>query len=215
MFIALLYTLWMTTAVPPWLLGFVWMNKRMLQQLVCRWTKTLVTERQKTEIIISKYMQKHSEPFWRWALKVNRFQPCQTDLNKGLCLVGELFWQWGHFPSLCPNVEQCCHLIHVCQGGFPSGHLEYCAAHTPYVWLPAVPRVVDDLRSATSESKKLTACNAATPNLHILKQYLGGHPIWSPVDRLDHISAVAGRVSGAAETAGAAKVYEFDDSSRH
>lgn len=45
--------------------------------------------------------------------------------------------------------------------------------------------------------------------------YLWGHPVWSPVDRLDHVSAVASRVIGAAETAGTAKVYELDDPSWH
>lgn len=59
--------------------------------------------------------------------------PCQTGLNKVLCLLGELLWQRGHLPSLCPNVEQGGHLIHVCQRWFSSGHLKHRTAHAPYV----------------------------------------------------------------------------------
>lgn len=209
------HTLWMTTAVLLQCFpGFILMNERMLQQLVCRWSKALVTgdkaKNNSFQMLINA----------QWAilmvsLEISRWiLPCQTDVNKVLGLIGELPRQRGHFPSLCPNVEQGGYLIHVRQWWFPSGHLKHCAAHTPYVWLPAISCVFDDL-SGMDESEKLTASGKYSQRMEQSCLYLWGHPIWSPVDRLDHISAVARRVIGAAETAGAAKVYELDDPSWH
>lgn len=130
--VALLHTLTMTTAVPQCFPGFILRNKRMRQKLVCRWSKALVTG----DKAKSNYFQMHEHIVSRFNGKLQNEQmivPCQTDLNKVLCLVGELPWQQGHFPSLCPNVEQGGHLIHMCQRWFPSGHLKHRAAHAPDV----------------------------------------------------------------------------------
>lgn len=63
----------------------------------------------------------------------------EADVNKVFGVVREAVGQRGHGPSLGSDVEQGSHLVHVSQRGFPGGHLEHGAPHTPDVGLPAVP----------------------------------------------------------------------------
>ena len=78
--------------------------------------------------------------------------PCQAGLNKVLGCFWTPIWQWGHDTPLCPDVEQSGHLVHVCKWWSPCGHLKHRAANAPYVRLPAVSRVVDDLRGGRPSS---------------------------------------------------------------
>lgn len=54
-----LQTLWMTTAVLQCFLGCILMNKRMLEQLICRWPKALITGDKAKKKSIPK-MYKHT-----------------------------------------------------------------------------------------------------------------------------------------------------------
>jgi len=77
--------------------------------------------------------------------EANGVSPRQADFDKILGVIRKPIWQGGHRPSLGPDEEQSRHLVHVCQRRFPCGHLKHRATHAPYVGLPAISCLVDNL----------------------------------------------------------------------